>query len=537
MHRRPRHSQHVRRCFGRAKPRIASACFASVLVSGIPYAAEADVAFIDRSSDLPVEHVYDGGWNYFVGGGLAVFDCNGDRRPDVFAAGGSNPARLLINSTPHGGDITFTVGEGPVITEATGAYPIDVDSDGHLDLVVLRHGKNFLLQGHGDCRFSPAPEEWAFDGGNEWTTSFTATFEQGQDWPTLVFGNYVDETDPSGPFEACDKNYLLRPNGHAFDGRVPLEPGFCALSMLISDWKRNGKPDLRISNDRQYYVRNGHEQMWQLDPLREFGAAEGWPELKIWGMGIASRDVTGDGLPEVVLTSMGDQQIQINEGAGIMSSAPYSIGTYATTPYLGDDGRPSTGWHAEFGDIDNDGRDDLFIAKGNVDQMPSNAIHDPNNLLMQNADGTFTEMGGITGIGTVARARGASLVDLNADGLLDILVVNRRAPMEVWQNSSPTDGHWFILDLVQTESNTRAIGAIAEVRLANGRVLTREITVGGGHASGAAVPMHFGLGAAENAEIRIIWPDGMESDWIDVGSNQVFTITRGKGTQHVVSGG
>ena len=106
-------------------------------------------------------------------------------------------------------------------------------------------------------------------------------------------------------------------------------------------------------------------------------------------MGIASRDITGDGLPEVMLTSMGDQVLMRNLGHGEMEKVPFTLGTYAPHPYSGDDGRPSTGWHAEFGDIDNDGRDDLFIAKGNVDQMPSNAIHDPNNLLMQATDGTF----------------------------------------------------------------------------------------------------------------------------------------------------
>ena len=61
----------------------------------------------------------------------------------------------------------------------------------------------------------------------------------------------------------------------------------------------------------------------------------------------------------------------------------------AHRPFIGDVSRPSTAWHAEFGDVDNDGRDDLFIAKGNVDQMPSNAAKDPNNLLMQHQDGTF----------------------------------------------------------------------------------------------------------------------------------------------------
>ena len=76
-----------------------------------------------------------------------------------------------------------------------------------------------------------------------------------------------------------------------------------------------------------------------------------------------------------------------------MSRRPSTWGTYAQRPFLGDDGRPSTGWHAEFGDVDNDGRDDLFIAKGNVDQMPSNAAKDPNNLLMQRRTGTVRRSG------------------------------------------------------------------------------------------------------------------------------------------------
>jgi hypothetical protein len=319
----------------------------------------------------------------------------------------------------------------------------------------------------------------------------------------------------------------MRPAGHAFAPRIALEPGFCALSMLISDWKRDGTPDLRISNDRQYYVRNGREQMWYLSPLAEYTEAEGWPTLRLWGMGIASRDITGDGLPEIVLTSMGDQLLQLNLGNGKMKAAPYATGTYATTPYKGDDGRPSTGWQAEFGDIDNDGLDDLFSAKGNVEQMASNAMQDPNNLLMQQKDGTFVEKGGVAGIGTTQRSRGAAVVDLNGDGRLDLLVVNRRAPLEIWQNTTPDTGHWLVVDLRSPGANSRAVGAFVEVRMPGGRLQTQEHTVGGGHASGDASPLHFGLGQAGTVELRVIWPGGATSDWTQVQADHAIRISPG----------
>jgi enediyne biosynthesis protein E4 len=328
---------------------------------------------------------------------------------------------------------------------------------------------------------------------------------------------------------------LLRPEGRRFAARTALEPGFCALSMLFSDWKRDGTPDLRISNDRQYYVRNGREQMWHMTPLAEYTEAEGWPTMKLWGMGIASRDITGDGLPEVVLTSMGDQTLQFNEGKGVMKNAPYAIGTYSSVPYLGDDGRASTGWHAEFGDINNDGRDDLFIAKGNVEQMPSNAMHDPNNLLIQKPDGSFVEEGGKTGVGTMQRSRGAAVVDLNKDGLLDLLVVNRRAPLEIWQNTTKEAGHWLAVDLREAGANSRAVGAFVEVKLPDGHVQTQEHTVGGGHASGDASPLHFGLGDAGKVEVRVVWPDGATSAWVGTATDRILKAARGEADAVILS--
>ena len=491
----------------------------------LPLAAAAEPRFELRPDAFPVEHVYSGGWEHFVGGGVAVLDCNGDARPDVVVAGGTEPARLFVNRTDGpGARIRFAAGDFPQITGTTGAYPIDIDGDGMLDLALVRVGANLLLRGDGACGFADASAEWGFDGGDAWSTAFSATWEPGRTLPTLAIGNYVDRDDPDGPFGACDVNALHRPEGDRYGAPLTLSPGYCALSMLISDWKRSGTPELRISNDRHYYIRDGHEEMWRLDPLRPRTEADGWEKVSLWGMGIASADLTGDGYPEVMLTSMGDQLLQFND-AGRMRNAPYEVGAAAQRPYAGDDGRPSTGWHAEFGDVDNDGRLDLFIAKGNVDQMPSNAMRDPNNLLMQRADGTFAEAGGAAGIGDDARSRGAALADFDGDGRIDLVVSARRAPLKLWQNLSDAR-QWLAVEPRMVAPNTRAVGAWIEVRTDAG-VQAREVTVGGGHAGGQSGPVHFGLGAAKAADLRVIWPDGTVGAWRRRAANQTVRVAPG----------
>ena len=474
------------------------------------------------------EHVYSGGWEYFVGGGVAVFDCTGDGLPELFAAGGAAPSVLLRNVSEPGGAVRFVRAGGAELTGVTGAYPLDIDSDGIVDLAVLRVGENLLLKGGADCTFSPFTG-LEFGSGERWTTAFSATWETGQTLPTLAFGNYVDRTDPEGPFRACDVNLLYRPQGTRYGAPLALAPGYCPLSMLFSDWGRRGRGDLRLSNDRHYYVDHGQEQLWAMGTVpRLYTGAEGWQVHKLWGMGIASRDLDRNGLPEVFMTSMGDQRLQeLVPGAQgpQYRDVPFSRGTAAQRPYTGGDGRPSTGWHVAFGDVQNDGRDDIFITKGNVEQMPDAAMDDPNNLLIQQPDGNFAERGDVAGLASMKRGRGGALVDLNGDGLLDVVVVNRRAPMQVWQNVTETDGGWLAVSLVQPAPNLNAVGAWIELDDGAG-VQAREITVGGGHAGGSAGAQHFGLGDARDVRLRVIWPDGAVSGWVSATANRRITLRR-----------
>ena len=135
--------------------------------------------------------------------------------------------------------------------------------------------------------------------------------------------------------------------------------------------------------------------------------------------------------------------------------------------------------------------------------MPSNAIKDPNNLLMQQADGTFQEMGESAGLASTERGRGAALVDFDGDGRLDVLVLNRRAPLQIYRNETPDAGHWLAVSLMQPGGNRHAIGASVTV---NGDM--QRAIIGGGHAGGQASPLHFGLGDATQAEITVEWPSG-----------------------------
>jgi hypothetical protein len=311
--------------------------------------------------------------------------------------------------------------------------------------------------------------------------------------------------------------------------------------MLFSDWDRSGRRDLRVSNDRHYYsdLSDGQEQLWRMspgEPPRLYTDADGWVPFRIQGMGIASYDVTGDGYPDAYLTSQGPNVLQTLTGgpsAPTFRDIATKRGIAATRPFTGGDPLPSTAWHPQFEDVNNDGFIDLFVSKGNVETQADYATRDPSDLFLGQPDGRFVEAADTAGILNYARGRGAALVDLNMDGMLDLVELNYGDPVKLWRNVGAGDaakpapmGNWLALNVSQPSPNPDAIGAWIEVKVGD-TTLQREITVGGGHIGGQLGWVHFGLGQADDVQVRVQWPDGETGPWMRVAANQFADVERG----------
>jgi hypothetical protein len=419
-------------------------------------------------------------------------------------------------------------------------------------LIVLRDGENVALRGLGGCRFERANEAWGMAGGGQITAAFSATWEGPARLPTLAFGNYVADADTQDPDHLCADNQLIRPAAAGTDrygAPVALTPAWCALSMLFSDWDRSGRRDLRISNDRHYYsdLSDGEDQLWRMtagEAPQLYTADDGWLTVRIQGMGIGSYDLNGDGYPDAYLTSQGANVLQsllAGPSKPTFRDLALKLGVSATRPSSGGDPLPSTAWHPEFTDVNNDGFIDLFVSKGNVENQPDYATKDPSDLFLGQPDGTFVQAAEAAGIVDFARGRGAALADLDLDGRPDLVEVFYDAPVKIWRNEDAAAGgagasgagrasvaHWLDARPVQPAPNVDAIGSWMEVRIGD-TVMRREVTVGGGHAGGELGWQHFGLGPASSPDVRVTWPDGTVGPWQHASADEFAILDRASG--------
>ena len=183
------------------------------------------------------------------------------------------------------------------------------------------------------------------------------------------------------------------------------------------------------------------------------------------------------------------------------------------------------------GDFDNDADVDLFLTcRGAIENIPDRLYENQGN-------GTFVlraEAGGAAGPTGFGFGEGESVVvaDYDVDGRLDLFVTNglqmapigAGGPEMLFRNVSETGNHWLELDLEGTTSNRDGIGARVLVT-ANGKTQLREQDGGYHRWSQDSQVLHFGLGAATEASIRVEWPGGVVDTFDNVGADSLYRIT------------
>jgi len=239
-------------------------------------------------------------------------------------------------------------------------------------------------------------------------------------------------------------------------------------------------------------------------------------------MGVDFRDYDNDGRPDIVFAALAGETFPLfrNDGHGSFLDRTHASRIGLLTNQL-------SGWSLGLFDLNNDGWKDLFTANSHVNDTVESfeaAKYRLANSVFANAwDGTFRDVSAEVGPDfQQARVhRGAAFADFNNDGKIDVVVTAIGEPAELWQNVSPADNAWLILNLRGTTSNRDGIGA--RIRIGNQH---NHMTTNVGYASSSHSGVHFGLGKARLvARIEIRWPSSIEQVLTDVRTNQVLQVT------------
>jgi len=267
-----------------------------------------------------------------------------------------------------------------------------------------------------------------------------------------------------------------------------------------ADYDNDGDPDLCVANfgTSRLFRNDGGGNFTEVTP----------PALAAFGHGgaVAWGDYDNDGDFDLFVAEAFSSVNRLlrNDGGGVF--------TNVSTPVIAPAGENCVS--AQWGDYDNDGHLDLFVA--NFDGV--------NHLFRNDGGGTFTDVANAA-LAAPCHTSGSGWADYDGDGDLDMyLATNIAEPDKMFRNDLAPGSHWIQLDLVGVQSNRSAIDARVEVVAAGVRQL-RRVDGGGGYNSQNTLRIHFGLGAATVVDtLRIRWPSGIVQDSLHVPANQLVRI-------------
>jgi len=492
--------------------------------------------------------------------GVAVFDYNGDGRPDIFFANGADLATMKKSSAKYFNRLFRNDGNGAFtdVTEAAGlrgdGFDVgvavgDYDNDGHPDLFVTGVHGNTLYRNNGDGTFTDVTKKAGLDKWNDpeygplWAVAAAWVDVNNDGLLDLFIVNYVQWTYSEKPLclvdttpEYCHPrfykglpNQLFINQGNGTFRDVSEEWGIRShvgkgMGVGVGDYDLDGRPDLFVTNDAGYdflfhNLGNKFEEV-------AFQTNTALPEEGsfISGMGLDFRDFNNDGFPDIVYVALNRQTFPIlqNTGHGDFEDVTSSSG-------IGAESLNMAGFGAALYDFDNDGWKDLFVSRGHVSAThpPGASVKQPNvvfrNLGVSGKWQPFTDEAGFSAA-TAARHRGCAFGDFDGDGRVDIVVNSMDADAELWMNRSPNAGHWLDIALQGVKSNRDGIGARIKVVTKTGTQYNHQ-TSSVCYASSSLGPVHFGLGADTVAvKVEITWPSGIFQTLENVSADQTVKV-------------
>jgi len=511
-------------------------------------AAAAGLVFHLSNHPTPQKHLPE-----TVAGGLAIFDYDGDGRPDVyFTNGAALPS--LEKESPGDWNRLFHNDGGLHFTDVTerarvrgmgysmGAAAGDYDNDGHVDLFVAGVNRNVLYHNRGDGTFEDVTERAGIKSG-VWSVAAGWFDYDGDGRLDLFVVNYVQWSpafdrfcgDPVRQLRVyCHPRYfeglpntLYRNRGDGTFEDVSERSGIArhvgkGMSVAFADYDGDGRVDAYVTNDGvpNFLFRNRGDGTFEETALRA-GAALPDRGAPVSSMGADFRDYDNDGRPDLATTALAGETFPLfhNEGRGHFRDATAPSGLAALTARL-------SGWGVVLADLDNDGWKDLFSANAHVndeiESFEAARYRLSNSVFANRGDGTFADASDVSGVGsgTPRAHRGLAVADLDGDGRLDVVTSALGEPAELWVNETEGGNGWLRVELVGTRSNRDGIGAVVRVG-----AQADEMTTAVGYASSSHAGVHFGLGRATKVDIELTWPSGIVQRVNSVSANQVLRLT------------
>ena len=227
-------------------------------------------------------------------------------------------------------------------------------------------------------------------------------------------------------------------------------------------------------------------------------------------MGIAIDDINGNNLPDLFVTNFHNEAntLYVQDSPGLFIDTTKAAGLQAASI-------PFTGWGTQALDADLDGRPDLVVANGHVDDYrDEGGEYQMRPQFFRNLGGRFQELlvddlG--PWFGGKYLGRGLARVDWNQDGLPEFIVSNMNSPLSVLKNTSTNTGHFLRIRLSATSTARDAIGSRVTIET-SGRQVTRQLMAGDGYMASNERVVEFGLGGSDSVdEVSIRWPSGASS--------------------------